>query len=77
MALRPEDRALSEQMGQYWTNFAKTGDPNGAGLPRWLPYNAAGGWQVMRLDAAPASQPDALRGRDLFLDSQWGRAAGK
>jgi hypothetical protein len=31
----------------------------------------------MHLDATPASQPDALRPRDLFLDSQWGRAAGK
>jgi para-nitrobenzyl esterase len=77
MAIRPIDRALSEQMGEYWTNFAKTGDPNGPGLPRWLPYNAAGGWQVMHLDATPASLPDALRPRDLFLDSQWGRAAGK
>jgi Carboxylesterase type B len=26
---RPEDYKLSEQMGTYWTNFAKTGDPNG------------------------------------------------
>jgi para-nitrobenzyl esterase len=77
MALRPEDRALSEQMGQYWTNFARTGDPNGAGLPRWPPYNATGGWQAMRLDATPASMPDALRPRDLFLATQWGRAAGK
>ena len=27
------DRALSDQIEQYWTNFAKTGNPNGAGLP--------------------------------------------
>ncbi len=31
---RPEDRKLSELMGAYWSNFAKTGDPNGNSLPR-------------------------------------------
>jgi len=26
---RAEDRAVSELIATYWTNFAKTGDPNG------------------------------------------------
>ena len=32
------DDGLSAAMESYWTNFAKTGDPNGAGLPPWPRY---------------------------------------
>jgi len=31
----PADAALSEQLQDYWTNFAKSGNPNGPGLPQW------------------------------------------
>jgi para-nitrobenzyl esterase len=34
----PKDEALSDMMRTYWTNFVKTGDPNGAGLPKWPAY---------------------------------------
>jgi len=29
------ERALAERVSSYWVNFARAGDPNGNGLPRW------------------------------------------
>jgi para-nitrobenzyl esterase len=77
MKIRPEDRALSDLMQQYWTNFAKNSDPNGPNLPKWPAYSATGNYPVMHLDATPDAQPDTLRPRYLFLSSVWGSPDAK
>ena len=65
---RQQDRDVSELMASYWTNFAKTGDPNSPGLPPWPAYNSRDGYPVMRLKANSAAQPDEHRPRYEFLD---------
>lgn len=35
----PVDYELASVMSTYWANFAKTGNPNGPGLPEWPAYN--------------------------------------
>ncbi|MGD0864088.1 MAG: carboxylesterase/lipase family protein [Rhizomicrobium sp.] len=36
-----KDKSIAAMMEGYWTNFAKTGNPNGAGLPQWSPTAAS------------------------------------
>ncbi|HVN93668.1 MAG TPA: carboxylesterase family protein [Terracidiphilus sp.] len=62
---RPEDRKLSDEMMSYWTNFAKTGDPNGPGLPQWPRFDKTG--DLIHLDAVITSGPDTVRPRYQFL----------
>lgn len=61
----PEDRKLSEQMMDYWTNFAKTGDPNGPGLPEWPRFDKTS--ELIHLDSTITSGPDTTRARYEFL----------
>ncbi|RKS06801.1 para-nitrobenzyl esterase [Nocardiopsis sp. Huas11] len=50
------DYRLRDQMSAYWVNFARTGDPNGPGLPAW-PTVAQEPEQVMEFDGGSAVAP--------------------
>ncbi|MGA2456605.1 MAG: carboxylesterase family protein [Terriglobales bacterium] len=39
--LLPKQVRLSNAMVSYWTQFAKTGDPNSSGEPVWSPYSTS------------------------------------
>jgi para-nitrobenzyl esterase len=62
---RPEDRKLSDEMMSYWANFARTGDPNGPGLPEWPRFDKSG--LILHLDNKIAADPDTTRPRFEFL----------
>ena len=50
------DHALSDRISSYWLNFVRTGNPNGAGLPRWPAFDAAAP-QIQVIDEAIRTQP--------------------
>jgi len=59
------DRETADMVGRYWTNFARTGDPNGSGLARW-PRDGAD--ELLRFTAdGPRAEAGFLKARlDLW-----------
>lgn len=57
-ALTPADAAIAKQMNEYWVNFAKTGDPNGAGLPHWPRYSPSSDELIDFTSNGPVGEPD-------------------
>ena len=57
-----EMAALSRLMQGYWVNFAKTGNPNGPGLPLW-PKFSLDSQKFMVLDVNPRSETSTFADR--------------
>lgn len=62
--ISPEDQAVSRMAQSYWVNFAKTGDPNGAGLPVWPRHDPRKDLIFeFRPDGSAGAGPDARKAR--------------
>jgi para-nitrobenzyl esterase len=60
----PEDQAVARMVNSYWANFARSGDPNGKGLPAW-PLYAPTKDEILefRPDGSAVAAPDPLKAR--------------
>jgi len=64
------DRDLSAAIEQYWTNFAKTGNPNGGNLPQWPKFDATSRGYLEFTDEGPAPREGLRRPFcDLYVDN--------
>ena len=60
----PEDKEVARMMNAYWVNFAKTGDPNGNGLPKWPVYSPKKNEILdIQSDGKPVGKPDPRKAR--------------
>jgi para-nitrobenzyl esterase len=75
---RPEDIAMSELMSSYWVNFARSGDPNGPGLPLWPAFDEQN-MKTMFFDQNSSARPlpnlEKLRAFDEYY--AWRRKQAK
>jgi para-nitrobenzyl esterase len=60
----PQDQAVARTVNTYWSNFAKTGDPNGPGQPQWPRYEPVKDEILeFRPDGSPVAAPDPRKAR--------------
>jgi para-nitrobenzyl esterase len=64
------DAKLSETMQQYWTNFAKTGNPNSGELPKWPKFDPSTRGYIQFTDAGPVAKQGLRRPYcDVFIEN--------
>ena len=61
--LTDADRAIARDANEYWANFARTGNPNGKGLPHWPAYSPKTDELMDFSPAGPVAKPDPWKTR--------------
>jgi para-nitrobenzyl esterase len=68
-----DDYKVSETMLNYFANFIKTGNPNGAKLPEWTAAKVGdSNPPVMIIDTESRTEKASNDARYLFLDKAYG-----
>lgn len=62
-ALTPEDEKIAQETNTYWANFAKSGNPNGEGLPDWPNYHSNTDMLLYLSEKGPVAESDPLKTR--------------
>ncbi|MFT4254498.1 MAG: carboxylesterase family protein, partial [Caulobacter sp.] len=78
-ATTAKDAAMAKAANAYFANFAKTGDPNGTGLPKWPAYSAAADVLMdFGADGAAQAKPEPWKARmdAVAAAAEAARAAG-
>ncbi len=71
----PKDENVVSLMQSYWTNFAKTGNPNGAGLPVWNSLTPSTP-QTLVVDDEPKTVPGFRKGQISVVYAAWSKRTG-
>jgi para-nitrobenzyl esterase len=62
-AVTPADEAMAKNASAYWVAFAKSGNPNGGGLPEWPAYSRNGDMILNFTQDGPKAMPDPWHAR--------------